>query len=116
MAFDVSRLARAADVRIELKSIVEQQVKLAGLKALTKSELEGAVDEGEHAQIGLVAGSCYLHDEEYRGPQAKSEWRGIIVCHDVADGDYDHVAEQAFFMCGGLDDVERQAAEIEKNL
>ena len=28
----------------------------------------------------------------------------------IADGDYDHVAEQAFFMCGGLDDVERQWA------
>src|SRR5579885_600300 len=34
----------------------------------------------------------------------------------IADGEYDHVPEQAFFMCGGLDDVERQAAEIEKNL
>ena len=34
----------------------------------------------------------------------------------ISDGDYDHVAEQAFFMCGGLDDVERQWAEIQKNL
>ena len=34
----------------------------------------------------------------------------------ICDGDYDHVAEQAFFMCGGLDDVERQWAEIQKNL
>jgi F-type H+/Na+-transporting ATPase subunit beta len=33
----------------------------------------------------------------------------------IADGEYDHVAEQAFFMCGGLDDVERQWAEIQKN-
>src|SRR5690606_14764413 len=33
----------------------------------------------------------------------------------VAGGEYDHVPEQAFFMCGGLDDVERQAAELEKN-
>jgi F-type H+/Na+-transporting ATPase subunit beta len=33
----------------------------------------------------------------------------------IADGDYDHVAEQAFFMCGGLDDVERQWSEIQKN-
>ncbi len=33
----------------------------------------------------------------------------------VADGEYDHVPEQAFFMCGGLEDVERQAAELEKN-
>jgi len=34
----------------------------------------------------------------------------------IADGEYDHVAEQAFYMCGGLDDVERQWAEIQKNL
>ena len=34
----------------------------------------------------------------------------------IADGDYDHVAEQAFYMCGGLDDVERQWADIQKNL
>ena len=34
----------------------------------------------------------------------------------IADGDLDDVAEQAFYMCGGLDDVERQWAEIQKNL
>ncbi|MBC7559636.1 MAG: F0F1 ATP synthase subunit beta [Dermatophilaceae bacterium] len=34
----------------------------------------------------------------------------------IADGEFDHVAEQAFYMCGGLDDVERQWAEIQKNL
>ena len=34
----------------------------------------------------------------------------------IADGEYDHVAEQAFFMCGGLDDVEQKWAEIQKSL
>jgi F-type H+/Na+-transporting ATPase subunit beta len=34
----------------------------------------------------------------------------------ISDGDYDHVAEQAFFMCGGLDDVDRRWAEIQKGL
>jgi F-type H+-transporting ATPase subunit beta len=34
----------------------------------------------------------------------------------IAAGEYDHVAEQAFFMCGGLDDVERKWAEIQKSL
>jgi F-type H+/Na+-transporting ATPase subunit beta len=34
----------------------------------------------------------------------------------IADGEYDHVAEQAFFMCGGLEDVERNWASIQKNL
>ncbi len=40
-------------------------------------------------QHGLVAGSCYLHDEDYRGPQANSEWRGVIVKHQVEHGTYD---------------------------
>jgi F-type H+-transporting ATPase subunit beta len=34
----------------------------------------------------------------------------------ISDGEYDHVAEQAFFMCGGLDDVDRKWAEIQKSL
>lgn len=40
-------------------------------------------------QHGLVAGSFYQHNEDYRGPQATTEWRGIVVCHDVRDGHYD---------------------------
>ena len=38
----------------------------------------------------------------------------IEAFNKIADGDYDHVAEQAFFMCGGLDDVDRKWAEIQK--
>ncbi|MGL5828147.1 MAG: F0F1 ATP synthase subunit beta, partial [Angustibacter sp.] len=34
----------------------------------------------------------------------------------ICDGEFDHVAEQAFFMCGGLDDVEKKWAEIQKSL
>ncbi len=40
----------------------------------------------------------------------------IAAFNKIADGDYDHVAEQAFFMCGGLDDVEAKWAEIQKGL
>ncbi len=40
-------------------------------------------------QIGLVAGSFYQHTERYRGPQAASEWRGIIVKNEVGSGTYD---------------------------
>lgn len=38
---------------------------------------------------GVVAGSCYLHNEEYRGPQGTNEWRGILIAYNVAGGDYD---------------------------
>jgi F-type H+-transporting ATPase subunit beta len=39
----------------------------------------------------------------------------IEAFNKIADGDYDHVAEQAFFMCGGLDDVEKKWDEIQKS-
>lgn len=35
---------------------------------------------------GIVAGSCYLHSEDYRGPQRNNEWRGVVVLHDVRNG------------------------------
>ncbi len=40
----------------------------------------------------------------------------IEASNKIADGEYDHVAEQAFFMCGGLDDVEAKWLEIQKSL
>jgi F-type H+-transporting ATPase subunit beta len=36
----------------------------------------------------------------------------IAAFEALADGKYDHIPEQAFFMCGGLDDVERNAAAL----
>ncbi|MDQ3113064.1 MAG: F0F1 ATP synthase subunit beta, partial [Actinomycetota bacterium] len=30
----------------------------------------------------------------------------------ICDGDYDHFPEQAFFMCGGIDDVEAKAKKL----
>ncbi|MGN6522935.1 MAG: F0F1 ATP synthase subunit beta [Actinomycetes bacterium] len=33
----------------------------------------------------------------------------------IADGEFDNVPEQAFYLCGGLDDVERKAAELAKD-
>ncbi len=37
---------------------------------------------------GLVAGSCYLHDEDYRGAQGQGHWRGVVVLNEVRNGDY----------------------------
>ncbi len=33
----------------------------------------------------------------------------------ISEGDYDHFPEQAFFMCGGLEDLERKAQELMKD-
>jgi hypothetical protein len=40
-------------------------------------------------QWGIVAGACYLHEEEYKGYQGNEHWRGIIMLHDVKDGSFD---------------------------
>lgn len=39
--------------------------------------------------IGLFAGVCYLHDEDYLGPQGNDTRRQIIVKHEVENGRYD---------------------------
>jgi len=48
---------------------------------------------------GLVAGSCYLHHEEYKGFQGNDHWRGIIVKHEVNEGNYDLMEVSLDFLC-----------------
>lgn len=38
--------------------------------------------------IALFAGSCYLHNEDYLGPQGNTYDRGIWMKHEVEDGHY----------------------------
>jgi hypothetical protein len=40
-------------------------------------------------QQGLIAGSFYPHTEDYRGPQAENEYRGVAYMHEVHSGQYD---------------------------
>ena len=40
-------------------------------------------------QWGIIAGACYLHDEDYKGPQGNNHWRGVIMLHRVYDGNFD---------------------------
>lgn len=37
----------------------------------------------------IIAGSCYTHDEDYMGPQGNKHWRGVLMLHDVHDGEFD---------------------------
>lgn len=37
--------------------------------------------------------------EAYRGPQAKNEWRGVVVLHDVRDGDCDPMFLRMQWLC-----------------
>lgn len=35
---------------------------------------------------GLFAGCCYMHDEDYLGPQGNNYFRGIHMLYDIKDG------------------------------
>ncbi len=48
---------------------------------------------------GIVAGSSYLGTESYRGPQARNEWRGVAVLHDVRDGDFEPMFLTLRYLC-----------------
>lgn len=43
---------------------------------------------GSKLQWGLIAGSCYLHNETYLGPQGNKHWRGVILKNGVSQGTY----------------------------
>lgn len=37
----------------------------------------------------IIAGSSYTHEEEYLGPQGNKHWRGVLILHEVSDGEFD---------------------------
>lgn len=39
----------------------------------------------------IIAGSCYLHDEDYLSPLTNQHWRGILVLHEVDKGGFDEM-------------------------
>lgn len=44
---------------------------------------------GNRRVMGLIAGSCYEHDEAYLGEMGNDYWRGVVMKHQVENGDYD---------------------------
>jgi hypothetical protein len=73
-----------SNVELRLKTIGcsfsmgHQQVHLTGMRQTISGP-----------QRALVSGVCYLHDEDYVGPQGNAEWRGIVVKNEVRQGNYD---------------------------
>lgn len=59
----------------------------------------GRIDTIQGPHLGLVAGSCYLHDEDYLGPQNIDYWRGIVVCNQVEGGAYDPMFVSLDYLC-----------------
>jgi hypothetical protein len=53
-----------------------------GLKYATEAVGDGRIH-------GLMAGSFYLHDEDYKGPQGNNHWRGHCYLHNINNGSFD---------------------------
>jgi len=47
---------------------------------------------------GIVAGSAYLHDEDYKG-MANAHWRGIVVLNEVDNGQFCEMPLTLDYLC-----------------
>lgn len=54
---------------------------------------------GDRQRWGIIAGSCYLHQEDYLTPQGNRQWHGVIVLHEVYDGDFDPMLVSLEYLC-----------------
>jgi hypothetical protein len=43
------------------------------------------------AICGIIAGSFYLHDEDYMDQLSNKHWRGLVVLNEVEDGAFDEM-------------------------
>jgi hypothetical protein len=43
---------------------------------------------GNRTVRGIIAGSCYLHQESYLSPQGTNYWRGILYLTEVKNGNF----------------------------
>lgn len=63
------------------------------MQSCTSGHLQGLdfsiYQTGKQRYYGLIAGSCYTHDEDYLTSQGTAYWRGIIYKNEVNDGEYD---------------------------
>lgn len=63
------------------------------MQSCTSGHLQGldiaVYPTGSRRLYGIIAGSCYTHDEDYLSPQGTAYWRGIIMKHEVCNGEYD---------------------------
>lgn len=51
-----------------------------------------------HTRNGIVAGSCYMHDEPYKG-LANRHWRGVVVLNEVRNGTFSEMPLTLDYLC-----------------
>ena len=55
----------------------------------TQEIVQIAIDAKTMIVEGYTHHNCYEHNEDYLGPQGNQHWRGVLMLHDVKDGEFD---------------------------
>ena len=109
------------DTAIRVKQILQRNQELQDIIAIL------GVDELPEEDKIIVARARRLQRFLSQNTYAATQFTGIEgsfvpleetieAFTKICDGEYDHVAEQAFYLVGGLEDVERKWADIQKGL
>ena len=110
---------RHYDVAQEVKRILQRYNELQDIIAiLGVDELseEDKVIVGRARKIQRFLSQPFFVAEQFTGqPGSVVPLSETIEAFEaLTRGDYDHLPEQAFFLCGGIEDVEKKASELSK--
>lgn len=87
--FPLNAQGRVSNNKNGCTSAEDQAIRCRGsATAGHRQGLDMAILDGNPRVRGLIAGSFYLHDEDYMTPMGNSYWRGVIMKNDVRCGDY----------------------------
>ncbi|MGO2051651.1 F0F1 ATP synthase subunit beta [Arthrobacter sp. MYb211] len=107
------------DTAIRVKAILQKNKELQDIIAILGIDELGEEDKIVVSRARRI--QQFLSQNTYTAKQFTGVEGSTVEIKDtiegftaICDGDLDHIAEQAFFNIGGLDDVERQWAEIQK--
>ncbi|WP_404290472.1 F0F1 ATP synthase subunit beta [Glutamicibacter arilaitensis] len=107
------------DTAIRVKAILQKNKELQDIIAILGIDELGEEDKIVVSRARRI--QQFLSQNTYTAKQFTGVEGSTVDIKDtiegftaICDGDLDHIAEQAFFNIGGLDDVERQWAEIQK--
>ena len=72
-------------------------------RSCTSGHLQG-IDLAVHQlsdvrQYSIIAGSCYLHIDDYMTVQGCRFWKGLVVKHEVRNGEYDIMLVGLDYLC-----------------
>ncbi len=107
------------DVATRVKSILQRNKELQDIIAIL------GVDELSEEDKTVVARARRIQQFLSQNTYMAEKFTGVVgstvpvpetveAFKKIADGEFDHIAEQAFFNIGGLEDLERNWARIQK--